>query len=306
MIERNPGRIARLGLIQVDNILTEQPEAKYARLLELGEACLRAGADLIFFPESFQYTGVPGITRNPARLRELGCRWQQRCAELARRYHAYVVPWDYEAAEDGRVYNTSYILDRDGREAGRYRKCHLTYSESERKGISRGEDLPVFSLDIGRVGILICFDNYFPESARVLGKRGAELVLYPLYGDTLNPQWELKLRARVADGMFYMAPCQIDMDAMRSGTAFTGLVDPEGSVTARLTQAGKWRVEELRMGRPVLTHTMGPDSPEEDLRLYLERTANPAVCAPLAERDGPMPDWDEVWDPEERRRFYGE
>ena len=45
----------------------------------------------------------------------------------------------------------------------------------------------MFDLDVGRIGIMICFDNYFPESARILGLRGAQLILYPFYGDTMKP-----------------------------------------------------------------------------------------------------------------------
>ena len=108
------------------------------------------------------------VTREPERLKRIAEAWQERCAALARKYHAYVVPWDYYVGEDGRVRNSSYILDREGAFVGRYCKCNLTASE-QKKGIVHGTDYPVFDLDIGRVGIIICFDNYFPEAAAALG-----------------------------------------------------------------------------------------------------------------------------------------
>lgn len=66
----------------------------------------------------------------------------RRCAALAREYHAYIVPWDYEPRYDGRVYNSAYILDREGREIGRYHKVNLTYGELT-GGIVNGDDCPV-------------------------------------------------------------------------------------------------------------------------------------------------------------------
>lgn len=117
------------------------------------------------------------------------------------------MPWDYEY-NDGKIYNSSYILDRNGVELGRYRKTQLTIGEHD---LTPGDDIPVFDLDFGKVGIMICFDNYFPEVARVLGLKGAELVLSPLYGDTLIPQWEIKMKARAIDNSMYIASSQIDM-----------------------------------------------------------------------------------------------
>jgi hypothetical protein len=115
----------------------------------------------------------------------------------------------------------------------------------------------VFDLDFGKVGIMICFDNYFPEVARILGIKGAELVLYPLYGDTLNPQWELKMKARAVDNTMYVAPCQIDMKyGIKMGISYTGMIDPEGNTIARLPEVGTWEVVE---GVETLTATLVDD-----------------------------------------------
>lgn len=205
------------------------------------------------------------VTREPERLKRIAEAWQERCAALARKYHAYVVPWDYYVGEDGRVRNSSYILDREGAFVGRYCKCNLTASK-QKNGIVHGTDYPVFDLDIGRVGIIICFDNYFPEAAAALGNRGAELILYPLYGDTLKPQWEMKLRTRAIDHSLYMASCQLDLFR---DVAYTGTVDPEGNVIAKLDSANSYCVVDIEMGREVRTNTSAISGCSEDLREYL-------------------------------------
>ena len=68
-----------------------------------------------------------------------------------------MVPWNYNG-DDGHPHNTSYILDQDRNEIGAYHKCNLTADELQ-KGLSCGMDYPVFELDFGRIGTMICFEN---------------------------------------------------------------------------------------------------------------------------------------------------
>ena len=226
------------------------------------------------------------------RLIGIADEWQERCAELARKYHAYVVPWDYYVGEDGRVRNSSYILDRDGNFIGRYCKCNLTASE-QKKGLVHGTEYAVFDLDIGRVGIIICFDNYFPEAAASLGNSGAQLILYPLYGDTLKPQWEMKLRTRAIDHSLYMASCQLDPFW---DIAYTGIVDPEGNVIEKLDSANSYRVVEIEMGKTVRTNTSATPFCSEDLREYLHKCRNYRSYGSLAS-EGTMPkEWNEIFE----------
>lgn len=285
------GRKAKIGLIQVDMQASDGYERRLDILTDMAEKCFEEGADLVFFPEAYQHVPDRTIVYRPDELRVLAAEWKERCADLARKHHGYVVPWDYEAAEDGRVYNSSYILDREGCEIGRFRKVHLTHSEIS-KGLSHGSDFPVFDLDIGRVGIMICFDNYFPESARILGIRGAELVLYPLYGDTLFPQWELKMRARAADNSMYVACCQIDN---RFPVAYTGLVSPDGTVLHRLENKPSHLVAEVDLGRRVMTHTTGSEKYVEDIRDYLMRCRWPEAYGGLLEPTENPKSWEEIF-----------
>jgi len=283
--------MAKIGLIQVDNQMPFEIEARQNALIELGTKCLEDGADLVFFPEAFQYVMQKGLFLDTDRLKRIADAWQERCSELARRYRAYVVPWDYFVGEDGKVRNSSYILDRNGNEVGRYCKCNPTYNERKR-GLVPGTEYPVFDLDFGRVGILICFDNYFPESAASLGNQGAQLILYPLYGDTLKPQWEMKLRTRAIDHSLYMLSCQIDP---YWDIAYTGAVDPEGNVIAKLDTANSYRVVEIDMGKPVLTNTSVNPVRGENLREYLHKCRNYRAFASLATKGTEPKEWEEIF-----------
>ena len=87
----------------------------------------------------------------------------------------------------GRFQNVSVVLDRKGNTVGTYAKVHLTKGEKD-SGKIGGDSWPVFDLDFGRIGIMICHDMHFPESARCLALNGAEIIFWPthyagLWGD---------------------------------------------------------------------------------------------------------------------------
>ena len=139
---------AKIGLIQVNQRAEDGYKKRCDILYDYAEKCFIAGADLVFFPEAYQHVPDRSIVKDHDRLKRVSGEWKERCAELAMKHRAYLVPWDYEV-KDGKVYNSSYILDRNGVEIGRYRKVHLTYKEQLR-GLSNGDEFPVFDLDIGK------------------------------------------------------------------------------------------------------------------------------------------------------------
>lgn len=285
------GRKVKIGLIQVKQREEDDYYKRLDTLEDMARRCYEEGAELVFFPEAYQHVPDRAIIRRPSELCEKYDAWKARCAAIAREYHAYLVPWDYERTEDGRIYNSSCILDRTGAEVGRFHKVNLTYSEIQ-AGLAHGDDFPVFDLDFGRVGIMICFDNYYPESARILGNRGAELVLYPLYGDTLLPQWEIKLRARAIDNSMHIATCQIDD---RPEVAYSGLVSPGGEVLHRLFSAPSHLVVEADLAREVVTNTMAAPGQRENLREYLKKCRYQAAYGGILEEAANIRSWEEIY-----------
>ena len=102
-----------------------------------------------------------------------------RIREAARRNSVYVLFTFHEL--DTYRYNAAILIDPEGKTVGKYRKVQPTLGEL-RLGIAPGEELPVFELPFAKVGILICWDQYFVETARALARKGAELILWPSRG----------------------------------------------------------------------------------------------------------------------------
>jgi predicted amidohydrolase len=172
----------------------ESARAYWAALLEQAAA---SRPDLVCLPECLNQigTGRPAHAAMGALL-----------AEHAVRLHAYVSGCYYED-DGGYVFNTAVLLDRGGRRVGRYRKIHPYWPE-EPDGVAPGDDLPVFQTEFGAVGIMICYDSWFGETARVLALKGAELVIFP------NAGYETKIMpARAIDNGLYIAIASLNSPA---------------------------------------------------------------------------------------------
>ncbi len=169
------GRIADAGRLGVD-------------LLCLGEGItlVSTGSKYADVAES-----VPGPT-------------SQILGEAARKSRLYVVAGIYER-EGPLIYNTALLIDREGKVAGKYRKTHLPQTEVT-GGLTPGSTYPVFRTDFGTVGIEICYDNLFPEVARLLALQGAEIILLPIWGDLREQEyaWDIVARARAIDNAVYV------------------------------------------------------------------------------------------------------
>ena len=106
-------------------------------------------------------------------------------AAKAREHNCYiVVPFYQKVVEDGRevTYNSCALVDRKGKLVGNYHKVHAVSGENNdvlEGGIMPGRDFPVFECDFGRVGIQICWDMAYDDGWQVLGKKNAELVIWP-------------------------------------------------------------------------------------------------------------------------------
>ncbi|HEY2148521.1 MAG TPA: carbon-nitrogen hydrolase family protein [Pirellulales bacterium] len=96
------------------------------------------------------------------------------------------------------VYNTAVLLGPDGKLIGKYRKVCLPHGEVQ-EGVAPGSDYPVFDTKFGKVGLMVCYDGFFPEVARELANRGAEVIAWPVWG--CNPRLAT---ARAAENHVYL------------------------------------------------------------------------------------------------------
>ncbi|HEV8648383.1 MAG TPA: nitrilase-related carbon-nitrogen hydrolase [Actinomycetes bacterium] len=170
-----------------------------------------------------------------------------RMRELARQHQmALVVPW-FEEAQTGVYYNSAAVIEKDGTLLGKYRKTHIPQVGPcffEKYYFKPGNlGYPVFDTSVGRVGLIICYDRHFPEVARQVGLKGAELVFNPSATvESLSKYlWELEQPAHaVANGYWIAAINRVGVEAPVNPNKFYGssyFCDPRGQIVAKASDS---------------------------------------------------------------------
>lgn len=186
----------------------------------------RQKADLIVLGETLTYYGrhvsaidtaepVPGPTTD-------------YFAALAKQHNLYIVLSVYER-EEHLVYNTAVALGPDGTLVGKYRKVSLPRNEVA-SGVAPGHEYPVFDTRFGKLGMMVCYDGFFPEVARELTNRGAEVIAWPVWG--CNPALA---GARACENHVYVVSSTYE-DVSRNWM-LTAIYGHDGEP---LAQADKW------------------------------------------------------------------
>ncbi len=176
-----------------------------------------------------------GFGANPALAQCLPGDAEQRLRALAREHRLWLVPGSLYETHDGRVYNTTTVINPDGEVVGRYRKM-FPFKPYER-GITPGADFLVFDVPgAGRFGISICYDMWFPETTRSLCSLGAEVILHPTMTNTIDRDVEVAIcRASAATNQCYFVDVNVAGDL---GCGRSVLCGPGGEV---IHQAGSGR-----------------------------------------------------------------
>jgi len=200
-------------------------------------------ADLVVFPELARdrfFPCRPGDGSAAGLAEPVPGPTTERLAERARELSLVTVFNLYELGEDGRRYDSSPVLDADGRLLGTTRMVHITDYElfHERDYYAPGDrGAPVYETAAGRVGVAICYDRHYPEYMRALGVGGAEVVVVPqagIEGEWPEGLYEAELRVACFQNGYWAALCNrvgSEGEMTFSGASF--VVDPEGSVVAR-------------------------------------------------------------------------
>jgi predicted amidohydrolase len=186
----------------------------------------RQRADLIVLPETLTYYG---LRRSYADVAEpIPGPSTLYFGELARKHNLYILAGLIER-DRHLIYNVAVLLAPDGKLAGKYRKVTLPSGEIE-GGIAPGNEYPIFETRFGKLGIMICYDGFFPEIARELTNRGAEVIAWPVWG--CNP---LLAQARAVENHVYLVSSTYE-DVSRNWM-LTAVYDHSGQT---LVQAEKW------------------------------------------------------------------
>jgi predicted amidohydrolase len=224
------GRLVRLAAVHY-RPQGEQPSARSPldncrQFAPLIAEAARQRADLIVLPETLTYYG---LRRSYADVSEpIPGPSTDYFGELARKHNLYIVAGLIER-DRHLIYNVAVLLGPDGKLAGKYRKVTLPRGEIE-GGIEPGNDYPIFETRFGKLGIMICYDGFFPEVARELTNRGAEVIAFPVWG--CNP---LLAQARAVENHVYLVSSTYE-DVSRNWM-LTAIYDHSGQP---LAQAEKW------------------------------------------------------------------
>ena len=196
-------------------------------MLDLADQAGQKQADVLLFTESGYDRGIMPISAKgvsfPGEITD-------HFSEKAKKYRCNILV-NLAEEENGFYFNSTALIDRSGNIIGKYRKTHLPKCELE-IGFSHGDELPVFDMDFGKVGVLTCFDIEFFEAGRVLRNKGAEIIFVPTIGNYLmNSQMQAKWHGLyvVVSGAHVPQPSRIigpngeiiaDVDGTEDGLAF--------------------------------------------------------------------------------------
>lgn len=221
-------------------------------------------ADLYLTPECWlDGYAAPDKNSTPERLREIAqdpdtSPYLQRVAEEVKARGLYIC-FGFTSLVDGKIYNSMGLWDDRGNRIGLYHKTHLQTHDLQ---YAAGESLPVFPTPWGPLGIMICADRRWPETARTLRLKGAKLILNPSYGmhHEKNEMW---MRTRSWENQAFIAFCHPNVGFVANPKGdITGKRDEEPGVLLTTVDLSEARDDNhLQDRRPDLYGILGATPP---------------------------------------------
>jgi predicted amidohydrolase len=159
-------------------------DANFSKALELARIATERGAKVVCFAECFAWPWFPRKAAEEHRKQAVSIPgpYTEALQLLAEETGAVLVAPMFETADDSAYYNTTVVVDAGGHILGIYRKNHIPElpNYQERFYFQPGNlGFPVFKTRYATIGVQTCWDNFFPEGARVLGLKGVQILLCP-------------------------------------------------------------------------------------------------------------------------------
>lgn len=239
-------RTVRLATVHFQPREGKLPEEKPKLFAPLIAEAAAQKADIVVLPETLTYYGT-GKTME-ACAESIPGPSTAYFGELARKHDLYIVAGLVE--REGKVlYNVAVLIGPDGGVVGKYRKVSLPRGEIT-AGLTPGHEYPVFETRFGKVGMMVCYDGFFPEVARELSNRGAEVIAWPVWG--CNP---LLARARACENHVYVVSSTYSDAA--ADWMISGIFDHYGDVLAKASQWGSIAIAEVDLSAHTHWNSLG-------------------------------------------------
>jgi len=216
-MKRASAQVVRLGLIQT--ACAANPEANLKQTLDLVEGAARRGAQIIctqelfrsqYFCQSEDFGNFKLAEKIPGPSTDAFCK-------LAKKHQVVVIVSLFEKRAAGVYHNTAAVIDADGALLGFYRKMHIPDDPLyyEKFYFTPGDlGFKAWNTRYGKIGVLICWDQWYPEAARLTALQGAQILFYPTaigwhprekkrLGQRQHDSWEIIQRSHaVANGCY--------------------------------------------------------------------------------------------------------
>jgi N-carbamoylputrescine amidase len=237
-----------VALVQMACGESKQANVKNA-LSRIGEAAA-AGANVVCLQELFA-TQYPCQSEDHARFdlaEPIPGPTSEALSAAAKKHKVVIVGSLFERRAAGVYHNTAVIFDADGKSAGMYRKMHIPDDPLyyEKFYFTPGDlGFGGFETQADRLGVCVCWDQWFPEAARLTALAGAKIIFYPTaigwlpdekqkYGASQHAAWETMMRSHsIANGVFIAAPNRVGCEGKLEFWGASFVCDPYGNILAR-------------------------------------------------------------------------
>jgi N-carbamoylputrescine amidase len=228
----------------------EAKQRNVAKALQRIAEAAAAGAHVVCLQELFagQYPCQSEDHRRFDEAEPIPGPTSEALAEAARRHEVVVVGSLFERRAPGLYHNTAVVIDADGTLVGTYRKMHIPDDPLyyEKFYFTPGDlGFRAFDTRCGRLGVCVCWDQWYPEAARLTALAGARIIFYPTaigwlsdekqeYGASQHSAWETMMRSHaIANGVFVAAVNRTGTEGRLEFWGASFVADPNGNVLAR-------------------------------------------------------------------------
>lgn len=230
--------MVKVAAVQMDIVLGDK-SANLKNAVSLIEEAGKNGAEIVCLPEIFN-TGL--VFEKMAELsEEENGETLNLLRDTAKKQKVNIITGSFPLKSKDEIFNTAYIISSEGKIIGSYRKLHLFSPIGEDKHFKSGNTVEVFKCGQLNIGLMICYDIRFPELARSLALKGANILFVP--AQFPNPRlehWKVLLKARAIENQLYIVGVnRVGFDASRTYFGHSMIIDPVGSVVSEAEEEQK-------------------------------------------------------------------